>query len=114
MLNRCSDPISEIIDRICQEEKVVIYTIGKDTRHLIQKIPEPVRSHFVYVDKKAADETVFFEGKQVMTPEKLLSIYKEYVIVVPTIKFGSEIYRQFIQMGIDLSRCIFNTGKMIY
>ena len=61
----------------------------------------------------AVDNVIYFHGKKVVAPETLLDIYREYKIVVPTVKYGLEIYGQFVQMGIDISRCIFNTRKMV-
>lgn len=101
--------ISELINYICREEKVVIYTIGEDTNSLLQKIPRDVEGRLVFADIIAESKNIVFRGRQVIAPEKLLTTYKEYAIIVTSTRFGSDIYQQFLRMGLDMERCIFDT-----
>lgn len=100
---------SGLVNHICSEEKVVIYTIGEDTNSLLRKIPRNIEDRLVFADKTAGSKNIVFRGKQVIAPEELLTTYKEYTVIVSSVKFGPDIYRQFLQMGMDMSRCIFNT-----
>lgn len=103
------DVVNEFNDRVCCEDRVIVYSIGEDTEQFLKKIPEKVKKRFVYADKMASKGSIYFHGKLVVAPEELLSKYREYTIAIPTVKYGPEIYRQFVQMGLDMSRCIFNT-----
>ncbi len=104
--------VRQLVDLICNVEKIIIYSIGEDTETLLKSIPEKIQKRLEYADKMAEDKTIYFHGKLVAPPEDLLNTYRDYAIVVPTVKYGPEIYRMFKQMGIESSRCTFNIKRL--
>ena len=67
----------------------------------------------IFCDKAASTQEMFYHNKLVEPPDKLLSQYKDYFIVVPSAIYAKEIFEEFLQMGIDMNRCIFNTNKLL-
>lgn len=101
--------IHDFILTIRRLEKVILYTIGHDTRNLLKLLPEETKEKIVYCDKSARHQELFFHGKKVIPPDLLVTPqYRDYSIVVTSVRYGAQIYEEFTQMGIDPDRCIFN------
>lgn len=105
--------IQKLVRTICDLDKVVLYTVGKYTELLISLIPQNVADKLIFCDKAASTQEMFYHNKLVEPPDKLLSQYKDYFIVVPSAIYAKEIFEEFLQMGIDMNRCIFNTNKLL-
>lgn len=107
--NSC-DRMHYLVKKICDTEKVVIYTMGHDTKKIIDLLPYEEKYKCVYCDKNARQKINddYFGDKQVIVPDELLAGYKDYLIIVSSTKFGADIYEEFVKMGIDISKCIFN------
>lgn len=101
--------IKEFVDKVCSFDKAVIYTVGHDTRGLMEYLPAEVAERFAYCDKSAKDKEFWFNGKIVETPEQLLQKYRDYKIIVTSTMYGTEIYEEFMEMGIETERCVFNS-----
>lgn len=104
------DMMNHLVQKICDTEKVVIYTMGHDSKGIMDRLPYEVKYRCVYCDKNARErqEDVYFSDKFVIMPEELLLEYKDYLIVVASTKFGADIYEDFVKMGVNISNCIFN------
>lgn len=100
--------LEKFVDMVCHLDKVVIYTVGNDTKGLLNYLPMNVIEKFEYCDKSARTGGVTFNGKIVEPPEQLMLKYRSYKIIVTSTKFGMQIYEEFIKMGIEMERCIFN------
>lgn len=101
--------IQEFVDKVCSLDKIVIYTVGREAKGLIKYLPTEVVERLEYCDKSARKEVCSFNGKPVESPEQLLQKFKDYTIIVTSTLYGAEIYEEFIDMGIEMERCIFNT-----
>lgn len=104
-----------LVQKICDTEKVVIYTMGHDTKKIMDLLSYEEKYKCVYCDKNARDKQSddYFSDKQVIIPDELLAGYKDYLIVVSSTKFGADIYEDFVKRGIDISKCIFNQTTSI-
>lgn len=105
--------IQNLVHTICNLDKVVLYTVGKYTELLMSMIPQNVADKLVFCDKAAITQKIFFHNKLVEPPDKLLSQYRDYNIVIPSAIFAKEIFEEFLQMGIDMGRCFFNTYLLL-
>ncbi len=101
--------VQDFVEMIGTFDKVILYSIGQAARGLVALLPQEILEHLEYCDKSAVGEDIYFQGKRVVPPEELLSTYKDYKIIVASTLFGSQIYEEFVKMGIDIGRCIFNT-----
>ena len=110
---RACNIIQEKLDKLVKEissfDKVVLYSIGIDTQGIVKRLPIDVFSRIEYCDKSANNKTVYFNNKKVHSPKELMTSLKDYTIVVGTSGYGKQVYEEFAQDGIELSRCIFNT-----
>lgn len=104
--------IEEFVDKVCSLGRAVVYTVGHDTRGLLEHLPAEVIERLEYCDKSARTERYSFNGKIVEPPEQLLHKFKDYKIIVTSTKYGAEIYEEFLEMGIEVDRCIFNSISM--
>lgn len=100
--------IQEFVELIGAFDKVILYSIGKAARGLIALLPQEVAERFEYCDKCAIEQDICFQGKKVIPPGELLSTYRDYKIIVASTLYGSQIYEEFVEMGVDMDRCIFN------
>lgn len=75
---------------------------------MLRRIPHENAKRIELCDSVARDSEVYFHHKQVLAPEQLLAVYKEYSIVVTSTVYGAQIYEDLLGMGIDMERCIFN------
>lgn len=101
--------MKEFADKVCSFDKVVIYTVGNNTKGLIEYLPTEVIERLAYCDKSAEVKEVWFNNKIVEPPEQLLQKYRDYKIIVTSTMYGTEIYEEFLEMGIETERCIFNS-----
>lgn len=101
--------IEEFVDKVCSLGRAVVYTVGHDTRGLLEHLPAEVIERLEYCDKSARTERYSFNGKIVEPPEQLLHKFKDYKIIVTSTGYGAEIYEEFLEMGIEMDRCIFNS-----
>lgn len=100
--------IQNLVHLICNSDKVVLYTVGKYTELLVSLIPQDVADKLIFCDKAAISQKIIFHNKPVEPPDKLLSQYKEYDIVITSAIHAKEIFEDFLRMGIDMNRCYFN------
>ena len=96
------------IEYIRTHDKIILYGIGNDCKHLLELMDNHTKEKLLYSDKRALEEVVFFEGKQVINPEELCQKYKDYHILVTASGFLTIIKNQFEKMGIDPSRVYYN------
>ncbi len=96
------------IKKISSYEKIVIYSIGRDTQVIIKLLPDEIKNKVEYSDKIAIGKDIFFNGKKVYAPKELNKQLNDYKIIIGSTQFGKDIYEEFINMGIDINRCIFN------
>lgn len=102
------EEINEFVNKICSYDKVVFYSIGEDTRCLLNLLPQEWVEHLEYCDKQAEEKTIFYRKKQVLRPEQLLSEYIDYNIIITSSQYAIEIFEELLDMGIDRRRCIIN------
>lgn len=69
------------------------------------------KERLLYCDKKAAARPYVFEGKNVITPKELNSVYAEYYILVTSSLYRRRIEYEFENMGIDPSRVYYNRAE---
>lgn len=100
--------IQEFVDAVCCVDKPMIYSIGEDTRNLIERLPDKVVERFEFCDKAAVEEDIYLCGKRVHSPARLLSEYRDYNVIVTSTRYGGEIYEELLEMGINPERCISN------
>jgi len=102
--------INNLVQRICDTEKVVIYTMGHDAKKIMDLLPNEAKYKCVYCDKTASERQSddYFADKKIIMPDELQVGYKDYLIVVASVKFGADIYEDLVKMKIDISKCIFN------
>lgn len=82
-----------------ENRSLILYGTGKIGRH----------DHYILMHSKLADRLVAFAdtsetlnslfGLPVLSPVELCNNYRDYVVVVASIDYGAEIYRQLARMG---------------
>lgn len=73
------------------ENDVIVYGTGIDASLIWDMLSERDREKLIFCDKRASSETYSYQGKKVLSPDKILTEYKENRILVSTRKFGREI-----------------------
>jgi len=89
----------------------VIYSLGEKTKKLIELLPTELLDNLTYCSRSAQKQGSYFQGKRVISPDKLLSDYIDYTIIVTSTDYGAEIFEDFSKMGINMDRCFFNTAN---
>lgn len=100
--------INEFVDMICHLDKIVIYSVGGNTKGLIKHLPKEVAERLEYCDKSAENMNFSFNGRMVEPPRQLLQKYIDYKIIVTSTAYADDIYEEFVEMGIEMDRCIFS------
>lgn len=90
-------------------EKLVIYGAGNDFALLSRLYPD--LSCACLCDRDIYKQKTGWNGYSVISPEKLLTDYREYYVLISTTGFQREIYDFLIQSGWDQNK-IFNVGAV--
>ncbi len=98
----------QFVELIKCKEKLVLYGLGADGIALWECLDETLRLCLVLCDKKAKSETYYFQGKRVVSPDELCTVYKDYEILITSSRFYREIYMELTDKGIDADRLICN------
>lgn len=93
--------ISEIVNN---NEKTIIYGIGKDARNYVY-VQEENRKKIIFCDKRAKTEEILFKGIEVISPDKLCD-YKDTPIIVSSTLYGKEIEIELLQLGFNKKNII--------
>ena len=105
--------IDKSMEYIRSHNKLILYDTGKECRELLELLEEGIRNRLLYSDKKAEFESVVFQGKNVIAPRELSSVYKDYNILVTSSGNRRSIECEFENMGIDSSRVYYNKGGFV-
>lgn len=79
----------------------VIYGIGRDAGTLLSLFPEKVPEKIIFCDKKAAEKTIWYQGKKVIALE---SIESDDFVFIATRKYKEEVYESLVKRGILKNR----------
>lgn len=101
--------IDDFVQRITKLDKVVFYTIGHETRALVECLPKSVLENIEYCDKAAIKNSKLeYKSKKIYPPSALNNELKDYPIYVSSLMYADEIYNDLVESGVDITRCIFN------
>ena len=100
--------IEKSIEYIRNHDKLILYGTGNDCRGLLKLMEESTKERLLYSDKKAESESFTFQGKNVIAPKELCSVYKDYNILVTSSLYRRNIENEFKDKGIDPSRVYYN------
>lgn len=91
--------------------KLILYGTGEDCQGLLKRMDDGIKLWFLYSDKRAKLQPYIFQGKKVIAPEELGSIYEDYNILVTSSRYRIEIEQEFDDMGIAPSRVFYNKAE---
>ena len=101
--------IDDFVQRITKLDKVVFYTIGHETRALVDCLPKEILEKIEYCDKAAIKNSKLeYKSKKIYPPSALNNELKDYPIYVSSLMYADEIYNDLVESGVDITRCIFN------
>ena len=100
--------IEKSIEYIRNHDKLILYGTGNNCRGLLKFVEESTKGRLLYSDKQAESGSFVFQGKNVIAPKALCSIYKDYNILVTSDLYRQNIENEFKDMGIDPSRVYYN------
>lgn len=103
--------IENSIEYIRNHDKLILYGTGNDCRGLLKLMEESTKGRLLYSDKKAESEPFVFQGKNVIAPKELCSVYKDYNILVTSSQYRRNIEYEFKNMGIDPSRVYYSGAE---
>ena len=103
--------IEKSIEYIRNHDKLILYGTGNNCRGLLKHMEESTKERLLYSDRKAESEPFVFQGKNVVAPKELYSVYKDYNILVTSSRYRQDIEYEFKNMGIDLSRVYYNGAE---
>lgn len=106
---RRKEEIEKLKHFISEQEKVILYGIGRDCTALWEQLHESSKGKILFCDKKALHGECLYQGKGVMTPKELADRYSDYGILITPSKFCLEIQKELVSMGISQKRMICNT-----
>ena len=99
------------MEYIRSHNKLILYGTGNDCLGLLKFIDKKTKDRLLYSDKKAEMEPYIFQGKNVIAPKELCSVYKDYNILVTSSLYRLNIEYEFENMGIDPSRVYYNRAE---
>lgn len=99
------------IEYIRNHNRLILYGTGNNCRGLLKLMEESIKNRLLYSDKKAESEPLVFQGKNVIAPKELCSVYKDYNILVTSSLYRQNIENEFKDMGIDPSRVYYNGAE---
>lgn len=102
------EEINEVIEYAKTQKKLILYGTGDDCKELLKRMDADTRTRLLFSDRKAETKPYMFEGKNVIPPDELCGLYKDYNIIVTRSIFRKEIEKEFHDMGIDPSRVFYN------
>lgn len=104
--------IDKSMEYIRNHDKLILYGIGNDCLGFLKLIDENTMERLLYSDKKAETEPYIFQGKKVIMPKELCSVYKDYNILVTSSQYRRNIEYEFENMGIDSFRVHYNGAEL--
>lgn len=100
--------ISELVNFIKKEEKIIIYGIGDCTAQLMRLLDNTNKEKLIFVDKKAEIMKTVFMGKLVLKPEQLRDGFLDYAIIILSYTYYRDIYFKCMDLGISKKRILYN------
>lgn len=109
---RRTEEIQRLIDFVRQQDKLVLYGIGRDCEGLLSKLGID-RPEVIFCDLKATYKDIDFQGKKVIAPTELNGQYGSYKILVTSSMYYSCIRDQLEHLfEIDSDRIICNVYQL--
>lgn len=101
-----------LIELVKQQEKLVLYGIGRDCGGLLQHLDEAEKDRLLYCDRKASQDMCVYQGKRVLAPQELCEDFKDYMILITSSMFVTSIRWELEDMGINPERIICNYDRL--
>lgn len=105
---------AEIKQIITENTNVVFYAIGKDCNYLFSMLKSKEKDKIIFCDIKAKKEKLILQGKVVVKPGELIK--KQYIdspIIITSTRYGVEIAKQLVDIGVNINRLYLNTCSSI-
>lgn len=95
----------QAINYIKKYEKIVLCGLGKDAESLMQYATHYLNEEDIakleFYDQRAGEMNYIYNGKRVISFEKLLEKYSDYYMLITSRKFKREIFYLMVNSGID-------------
>ena len=96
--------IDKMREYIQNNDKLIVYGIGKNTQKLIGNIEIEDCKKIIFCDKKASENKCVFQGREVISPTELYRGYSDYNILITSHLYCKEIYFDLRHHGINRNK----------
>lgn len=92
------------IDLFAENEEVILYATGKNGKGIYESLSKEEKEKVHFVDIKAEQKSYQFCGKEVESPQTLITNLCQSPIIITTTKFQREACRYLLEIGVEIDR----------
>lgn len=110
-IQKSLDSMTQLQELLSRGEKIILYGLGHDCKLVLEQINPKYKDLIEYSDRKAINAEVVYEGKKVISPNKISM--DSYVFVTST-RYRSDIYYDLRRKGLQDERILLAPDTILY